>query len=180
MIHAASWNSKSFCHKRRGLTNRAALLIQYVMGSRGADDDPCANRRYTNTNSCGTVLDTLRLNLIASLTRTVSEPMLARTFPPVVEVLIDHRCVIYNLAVVLKLWLDHEGAGHRSLQVYVNLLLLVGVELGLDILDGRCSLLTCCTPSSDSVRLRSLLHRICFCPLKNLAKACAHSFCVAL
>ena len=37
-----------------------------------------------------------------------------RTFPLVVHVLIENRCAICSLAVVLKLWLDHAVARRRQ------------------------------------------------------------------
>ena len=84
------------------------------------------------------------------------ESMSARTFPLKV---IDHRCVICNLAVVL-IW----SSGSTTL----NLLLLVNVERGLDTLDASMALNDRCSLSSTahsrsapsaSVRLRSLLSR---------------------
>ena len=38
----------------------------------------------------------------------------AISFPRVVQVLDDHRCVICSLAVVLKPWLDNAGARRRQ------------------------------------------------------------------
>ena len=67
-----------------------------------------------------------------------------------VQVLVDHRRVICSLTVVLKLWLDHVDARRKSLQVYVNLLLLVRVELDLDTLDASMALHGCCTLSSTA------------------------------